>query len=228
MQGTVTAVVAAEQRFYIQADDGRMLSCSAELLDSSTPFASVYEGLRVVFEASSDGKVSAVKAAGKDAAAGQGTAQAEFEVRDRFEVPEQITLEQGTERKGCVLVDTGEARISASARSLEEARSQVMALCRELGGNTLLEVRIYKQKRPGFGYNVVIYEATGKPALAAVRDEHGSHTYGQLRGSLNHERIRSIGNKRENLAAARIVMKWLSVLLIIIFCAGFIYATFLA
>ncbi len=189
---------------------------STKALADPEDFAQLFVGCEVSFELE-QGKVRQLQpAALRDSA----------EVA-RYQLPDAVSFETSHLREGYEILDVGRLQLSRMNRDVHKARAELSSLCRSLGGNTLLEVTERQEQRTAMGYAFIYHHVSGFAAVAGRPDERGAVDASDLLQSLNHREISRRGKQHETKAASKLVFKIVGGVLLALFCAGYIYTTWL-
>ncbi len=216
MQAYISALNFVDKIGRLQlADSSESYGFSDKALANPEDFAGLSLNLDVSFDLI-DGKVRNLVPAALVSADSDG----------RYFLPDEVSFENTHLRAGYEILDVGRFRLAKTARDENKARVELASLCRALGGNTLLEVTHSSEQKTAMGYAFIYHTYRGYAAVAGRPDEKGDHYASELLQSINHREIERRGQRHENVAAGKIALRILGGVLLLIFCAGYIFTTF--
>ena len=213
MQGLISSVDSISKDGRIQGDDGHIYSFDKTSFSKAEDADSVCVGIRSEFEADDRGfctqlELLDVKAFAEDS-------------MTYFEPP-ATQIDKGMQIVGYEIIDRAGGPIVKGDRNIEHARYRLLHECESLGANAVLNYSIQKQVRNSFGFGFAYYNAYGIPAVIGRPDVKGDCTRRELASKLNHKKINSLRSMVENATVAKIVLRILGGILLVIFTVGFI------
>lgn len=123
---------------------------------------------------------------------------------------------------GYDILDRGIYPLSKAERSEENAKRRLIAECLAVGANACVSYRVEETMRISFGMAFCVYHARGVPVVIGQPAPNGEASYEELHNRLDQEKIRKNHNMFINTKIGKIVVKWLAIVLVIIFTIGFI------
>ena len=216
MQGYISALNFIDQTGAVTlVDSDQHYNFSTKALDDPEDFAALAVGLNASFKLI-DGRVRDLKP----------ERLVDPDDDRTYQLPDAVSFEPTHLRDGYEILDVGRLQLSKTNRDLGKARAELASLCRALGGNTLLEVSESSELRQFMGYAFIYHTVKGYAASAGRPDERGQANASELQQSINHAEIKRRGLRHTHKAASKLALKLCGALLLLIFCAGYIYAQF--
>lgn len=139
-----------------------------------------------------------------------------------YQEPSSFLFEKNDLVDGFDILDRGLYSIQCSERTEDKARYRLQRDCEDFGANACVSFKVDLELKNAMGNGFHVYHARGVPVVLARRDPNGEWRPDELRNRLNQEKIKKAHNIIVNTRIGKMVVKALAVVLIIIFCLGFI------
>lgn len=143
----------------------------------------------------------------------------------KYVEPDTVQILEDDLVEGYEIIDKARYKIVKGDRSIEKARYRLIEEVKSLGGNVILNSFVKTEIKNSMGYAFEYFYVYGLPAVIAKVDEKGSLTRKNLSEQLNHVKADKLGNMIENQKVAKIVLKILGGILLVIFTLGFIFTS---
>lgn len=220
MKGVITTYDTKKGVGHVQGDDGHIYLFKRDDLDKAEDVDCLKIHVTITFDPEKDESTGRLYARKIDIVDREAAMR-----EDEFYVePNTFQCHVSDLIDGYDILDRGIFPLSKAERSEENAKRRLIAECQAVGANACVSYRVEETMRISFGMAFVIYHARGVPVVIGQPAPNGEASYDELHNRLDQEKIRRNHNMFMNTKIGKIVVKWLAIVLAIIFTLGFIFS----
>ncbi|MGN0916071.1 MAG: hypothetical protein ACI4NE_06955 [Succinivibrio sp.] len=210
MQGKITCYDESLRQGALQTSDGAIVSFDERAVSSLNEDI-LLEKMLVDFSLDDEGNVISIKPV-KDPDSDTN----EF----LYKVPDSIPFV--TDDSVYEIIDAAKFRFTVEGRNEIELKRQLTVLSQRVGGNALTGYSIEKFVKNSIGFSIDMLRASATACVVGIRSEEGTSTLYDLKHVLNHEAVSKYHQGEESRKSRQVFLKIASIILFLIFCAGFV------
>ena len=212
MQGIVSSFDSVLKSGRIQGEDGHIYAFDATAFLDPMDIKNVAVGIKCIFDVIADNAIEGIELIDIDIFNAD---------KIKYKEPKEFVVSNSNVAMGFDIIDRAQGPIEKGDRQVEYAKYRIIQEAKRLGANALINLKVQKHVRNSFGFGFAYYSVKAIPCVVASPDKDGDISARELMQKLDKNKLAKLHKSSENQAVAKIVLKILGGILIVIFTLGF-------
>lgn len=212
MQGLVSSFDSVVKSGRIQSEDGHIYAFDSTSFLDPNDIKNVSVGIKCIFDVIADNTIEGIELVDIDIFNAD---------KIKYKEPKEFVVSNSNVILGFDIIDRAKGAIVKGDRQVEYAKYRIIQEATRLGANALINLKVSKHVRNSFGFGFAYYSVSAIPCVVATPDKDGDVSARELLKKLDKNKLEKLYKSIENQAIAKIVLKILGAILIVIFTIGF-------